>query len=151
MPREFLRALHEGIRVEASKLDTIPHLLASPSGTVDLRDGSVRAPSQSDLITRATTVQYDPKKASKDAKDWNEYVYDLVRDKETLEWLHVWAGYCITGSAREEKFCILQGPPGDGKGTFVEALAAALGPSLSAALNPDMFVERRGGGNKPWI
>jgi P4 family phage/plasmid primase-like protien len=142
----------EGIRIEASALDAVPHLLASTGGTIDLRDGSTRAPAASDLISRATTVRYEPNDPSviADALEWSAYVMDLIRDRETADWLHVWAGYCLTGSAKEEKFCILQGPPGDGKGTFVEALASALGPSLSAALNPDMFIERRGGGSKPW-
>lgn len=151
----------EGIRIEASALDAIPHLLASPGGTIDLRDGTFKSPSPSDLISRATNVRYisdgnsmsaegDRIRVQQDADEWDAYVLDLVRDRETADWLHAWAGYCLTGSAKEEKFCILQGPPGDGKGTFVEALAAALGPDLSAALNPDMFVEKRGGGAKPW-
>lgn len=142
----------ESIRVEPSAIDSHHHLLAAPDGTIDLRDGSSRSANRHDMITRATHVRYLPgdDDVEKAAAAWEAYVFDLVRDRETVNWLHAWAGYCLTGTAREEKFCILQGPPGDGKGTFVEGLAAALGPNLSAALSPDMFVEKRGGGAKPW-
>jgi putative DNA primase/helicase len=140
----------DGISIEAAKLDAVPHLLASPSGTIDLRDGSIREPDRTHLLSRATNVQYLPDKKV-DADAWAAYVLDLVGDRATADWLHVWAGYCLTGSAREEKFVVLHGPPGNGKGTFVESLAAAIGPDLSAALDPGMFVEKRGGGSqKAW-
>lgn len=50
--------LADGIRVTVDRLDTHPHLLNTPNGVVDLRDGSVRPHDPALLITKVTAAEF---------------------------------------------------------------------------------------------
>jgi putative DNA primase/helicase len=44
-----------------------------------------------------------------------------------VDFLQIWAGYCLTGLTLEQKFSFLYGPGGNGKSIFVGTLAAVMG------------------------
>lgn len=48
------------VYIPASQLDSDPHLLNCPNGTVDLRTGDIRRHDPADFITKSTRVPFDP-------------------------------------------------------------------------------------------
>jgi putative DNA primase/helicase len=49
--------------VLVSELDAAPYLLNCPNGTIDLHTGKLRPHKRSDLITKTTGVDFDPRHA----------------------------------------------------------------------------------------
>jgi putative DNA primase/helicase len=113
-----------GIPVSHEELDPDPRLLATPSGTVDLTTGKIREPSREDLITRGTSVPYDPT-AQSDL--WDSFLARIVPDEELRDFLQRACGYSGTGFATEDVLLILYGHGANGKTSFIETVAHDLG------------------------
>ena len=66
--------------------------------------------------------------SSGDCPRWKQFLDDVTAgDTELQAYLQRMAGYCLTGSTREEVFFFAYGTGGNGKTTFVETMAAVLG------------------------
>jgi putative DNA primase/helicase len=103
--------------------DADPWLLGTPAGTVDLKTGLLRSNSIGDHITRITAVA--PGGA---CPVWRATLSKICAgDAERVAYLKRLAGYCLTGSTREEKLFFLWGDGRNGKGTYIETLGGAMG------------------------
>jgi putative DNA primase/helicase len=108
---------------------------------VDLRTGRCRKGTPDDLLMRSTGIS-----PGGDCSQWNGCLRDWTRcDEELAEYLQMVAGYCLTGSVDLQQFWILHGSGEDGKSTFLETIASAMGPyagsfNLSAVLANDREV-----------
>jgi putative DNA primase/helicase len=92
---------------------------------VDLRTGELRAHNREDAITKITAVT-PPSTA--DCPLWQECLHVWTKGDNALsDFLRRLAGYCLTGSVKEEVLPIVHGPGGNGKSRFVETLRAAIG------------------------
>lgn len=100
------------------------YLLNTLSGTVDLRTGELLPHKRDDLITRITGVAYVPGASS---GKWNTFLKTVLEDDELRGFFQRALGYSATGDVREDCFFIMQGPGGNGKGTAIETITAALG------------------------
>jgi putative DNA primase/helicase len=104
--------------------DKDPWLLATPLGTMDLRHGTVRDSSPEDFITKVTTVA-----PGGDCPTWKTFLFQICdQDQSMVDYLQRIAGYCLTGSVREECIFFMHGEGGNGKGTFIETLLRLWGP-----------------------
>jgi putative DNA primase/helicase len=111
--------------------DRDPWLLATPGDTVDLRTGLLRPANPADRITKITAVA---PAASSDCPHWLVFLEETTGgDKKLIGFLQRWAGYCLTGSTREQAFCFVYGDGGNGKGTFINALTGAMGDYAKTA------------------
>jgi putative DNA primase/helicase len=127
-------ARDERLAKSASAWNSDPWLLGTPAGTVSLTTGKVKVSDPEDYITRSTAVA-----ASQTAHcpRWIDFLMEATDgDEELIRFLQQIAGYALTGSAREQSLFFIYGPGGNGKGIFVNTIAAILGSyATTAAMN----------------
>lgn len=111
--------------VRASDLDADIMALNTKSGTIDLRTGDVRAHEREDLLTKLAPVEWQ---ADAECPMWMAFL-DRVMDgnQALIAFLQRTAGYLLTGDTGEEKVFVAYGKGRNGKGVYVETIAALLG------------------------
>ena len=136
------------VRIDSKRLDCDPYLLNTPSGTLDLRTGKQRAHDRADLITRSTSVAYDP--AARDER-WERFLADSLPDPDVRAFVQRAAGFSLCGENPEEAFFFIHGPASSGKSTFVDAVKAAMGDYQKPA-DFETFLRRMNvGGPRPGL
>ncbi|MGB2714174.1 MAG: bifunctional DNA primase/polymerase, partial [Vicinamibacterales bacterium] len=108
-----------------SQWDTIPHLLGTPDGVVDLRTSELRRALPDERITMQTSATYDPEATS---ELWTRALTEIFPNDAERTWLQTALGYSTTGQMNLDKWFLPNGEKGrNGKGTILGAVAAALG------------------------
>ena len=119
--------------------DADPFLLCTPSGVVDLQTGERRATRPADYFTKQTAVS-----PGGVCFKWDEFMRWITGgDSAYIEFLQRVAGYCLTGSTREHALFFGYGTGGNGKGTWLNTIAAILADYAKVA-PIDTFTEQRG-------
>jgi putative DNA primase/helicase len=138
---KFARTCREPLAISGDELDLNRHLLACANGVLDLRTAKFREGRPEDLISRASPVEWQG--LEKPAPIWERFLLEIQReDQETVDFLHRWFGYTISGIVKEHKFMILEGPGGrNGKGTLVETISEVLGP-LAGPIQSEMLLDQ---------
>jgi len=78
------------------------------------------------FAVNALTFDHDPSAAVPDP--WLTFLEQLWGDdREQIELLQEWTGYCLTGDTRQQKMVLLVGPRRSGKGTIARVLAQLVG------------------------
>ncbi len=131
-----------GIPVRPDELDADPWLLNVKNGTIDLRTGELREHRREDLITKLAPVEYDPDAA---APAWAAFLERVLPGEELGGFIQRAVGYSLTGDTSEQSMFINHGAGNNGKSTFQEALAAALGDYAMRAPTEMLMVRRTGG------
>ncbi|MBR0901213.1 hypothetical protein JQ588_01005 [Bradyrhizobium liaoningense] len=99
-------------------------VLGTPGGTVDLKTGGLREPTQDDGITKLTTVA--PSQAP--CPRWLEFLRETTGgDTALVRFLQQWCGYGLTGDIREHALVFVYGPGGNGKSVFLNVTTSILG------------------------
>lgn len=115
-----LASAQEGIPISAADLDRDPMLFNLANGTLDLNQGKHRAARQEDYITKQSEVRYNP---SAECPVWLGFLNTIMEGNPDLTaFLQRMAGYCLTGSAAEQKLFLLYGEGSNGKSTFLNLL-----------------------------
>jgi putative DNA primase/helicase len=110
--------------VTSEQWDKDPFLLGTPSGTVNLRTGLLRASNPADGITKSTAVA--PAKNA-DCSLWMTFLREATNgDDEMMRFLQQWCGYCLTGDVSEQAFVFIYGDGGNGKGVFLNTVVDIL-------------------------
>ncbi|SAL84815.1 hypothetical protein AWB68_07452 [Caballeronia choica] len=117
--------------------DANPWLLCTPSGVVDLRDGSMRAARPEDMMTRLTGSAPD---FGGDCPRWLRFLAACIHgfdeqgkprmeldNDDMMRFLQRMCGYFLTGSTRYEFVFLLFGGGANGKTTFLRVLREVLG------------------------
>ncbi len=111
--------------------DREPHLLNTPAGTIDLRDGTTRPASPADQITKCTTAGPD---MDFHGSLWVRKLREWHGDEtDELDYHQSLAGYLCTGETREHCLPLWIGPGGDGKSVITGAYANVLGTYAGVA------------------
>jgi putative DNA primase/helicase len=127
--------------VEAGQLDADPWLFNCANGTIDLQTGELREHRRDDLLSRISSVVYNPEARS---DLWEASLERATHDKEGLaEFLQRAVGYSATGYTREDKLFFAHGPTATGKSSLLEAIKAALG-EYAATADFETFLKRHG-------
>jgi P4 family phage/plasmid primase-like protien len=130
-----------GIELEASTLDADPWVLATPSGIIDLRTGTLRAATRDDLVTRATSVPYD---SAATCPRFIRFLHEAMDgDADLCAYLVRWGGYCLTGSTAEQALGLWHGGGANGKSTLINAWAAVFG-EYAGTVAPDVLLATQG-------
>jgi putative DNA primase/helicase len=118
-------------------------LLATPSGTVELRTGRLREASREDLLTRRTAVRYDPEARP---QAWLEFLRDVCQGQEWMA-SYLWRalGYGLTGEVGEHCLFFLHGRGRNGKSTLIETVRKVLGEVALVSETDTLMSQDRGG------
>ena len=113
-----------GVAVSVGMFDRDPMLLNCSNGTLDLRNGEIRAHDPADLITKMVPVAYDPQAT---CPVWEAFVDRIMEgDRSKIEFLQRAVGYSLTGITSEQCLFVLHGPGANGKSTFMETIRELL-------------------------
>jgi putative DNA primase/helicase len=140
--RAMLELAKSELPVSPEELDANPMLLNTENGTVDLRFGALREHRREDLITKIAPVPFDPDAA---APAWEGFLERVLPSEDLREFVRRASGYSATGDTSEQVMFINHGAGNNGKSTFQEALAAALG-DYSMRAPTEMLMAKRSGG-----
>ena len=140
---EVAKAL-EGIAIAATDLDTDPMLLNVNNGTLDLKTGTLRKHSPSDLLTKLSPVDFVP---GYRCQRWEKFLDDCTEgDKSLQRFLQAFAGYCLTGLTIEEKMPIIHGAENSGKTTLLESIHTAMG-DYAATIKTELITKSKNTAN----
>lgn len=98
--------------------------LNAANGTIDLRDGELRAHKQSDMMTMVTSVDYDP---CAKCPRWEEFLERVQPDEELRLWIQRYLGYALTGDVREQCLSFFYGGGSNGKSVLIDVVLRILG------------------------
>jgi len=100
-------------------------LLATPSGTIELRTGKTRPANPADRINKITgTSPADTMTCPR----WLAFLDEATdKDDELIGFLQRWFGYCLTGDISEHALIFCYGPGGNGKGVMLNTASRILG------------------------
>lgn len=131
---------HPLIVVGVDAFDTNPWELNTPAGVVDLKTGEIRPPNVEAMHSKSTSVA--PEQGP--APTWDRFLDEVTRgDADLKRYMQKLAGYCLTGSTREQTLNFVWGPGGNGKGVFLRALDGVMA-EYAATAPMDSFSSSKG-------
>lgn len=129
------------VAVPVTALDHDAWTLNTPAGLIDLRIGALRPADPDALCTRQTAVPAD---FAGECPQWRQFLRDATGGDTSLQlYLQRLAGYCLTGSTREQQLTFIWGDGGNGKSIFLNVLAGILG-DYSRVSSMDTFTASYG-------
>lgn len=145
---------HPMLRIDEQQLDAHPHLLATSSGVVDLRAGTLRPGRPSDLISRSTNVAYLADAPT--PRRWTTFLNEVIGDDaEELDYIQRLVGLTLTGETSPQRLWLILGSGANGKSRFLTTLERLLGAgsatSLSQTAPASLMLNGRHGGATPEI
>ena len=105
--------------------DKHPNLLNCQNCAVDLETGKTynAAPEIAKFhLTQQAGANYLPNWKKNSVEIVDKFLRDILPDDDTRNFFISWLGYCLTAQVNEEKFVIMQGGGGNGKGTLTNTL-----------------------------
>jgi P4 family phage/plasmid primase-like protien len=137
-----IKLLIKSVNVDADKLDADPLLINLENGTYNVRTEKLQPHNPLDYITKIAPVMFD---ATATCDRFDKFLIEVYNgDKELIDFVLRWFGYCSTGETIEHHVVIHWGDGANGKGTLINTIAAILGdyagagaPGLLTAKNAD--------------
>jgi putative DNA primase/helicase len=127
--------------------DADPHALGTPAGTIDLRNGEIRAADPGDHITILATVV--PAPPGTPCPRWQAFLDEVTGgDRDLQRTLQQWAGISASGTTRDQRLMFIYGPGRNGKGVFIRTIAGLLGEHAVNAPR-DLFMAHAAGAQHP--
>jgi putative DNA primase/helicase len=121
----------QNLAITSQQWDQDRYLIGTPSGTVDLRTGKLKAAARQDFITKQTAV--GPSEKAKCPR-WTQFLNQVSGgDVDLIRMLHLWTGYLLTGDTKEETLVFLFGNGGNGKSVFTSVISRLLGDYATVA------------------
>jgi putative DNA primase/helicase len=140
--RAMLELSKSELPISPDELDADPWLFNAPNGTVDLRSGNLREHRREDLLTKMAGTEHHP---GATAPEWAAFLERVLPSEELRAFVQRAAGYSATGDTSEQCMFIDHGSGANGKSTFQEALASALGDYAMRAPTEMLMTKRAGG------
>jgi len=138
--RAMLELAKSEVPASPDEFDSVPWLLNTPNGTVDLQTGELREHRREDLLTKMAGADYTPTAA---APTWAATLEHALPSQELQRFFKKLAGYAFSGDVSEHILAVLYGTGANGKSTILNALLAAAGDyGMQAA--PDLLVAKKG-------
>lgn len=132
----------ERIVVTINQFDTDQHLILAGDTALNLRDGSVSVPRQTDNVTLSMGAAYQD---GAECPRWLRFIEELWPDQPDM-WTYMQraAGYCLTGSTKEHTMFLCVGDGRNGKSTLLNVLRKMLGDYAGSAAFATFDADRKG-------
>ena len=114
----------EGMSVNASQLDTEPHLLGVKNGILNLDTGELLKPDPKLLVTKRANVTFDPDAR---APRYVQFLKECIPNRDEINFKLKWSGYRMSGSTTEQLFIFDKGDGANGKTKDQECSKYVLG------------------------
>lgn len=133
-----LAAADPAISSTVGAWDNAPMCLNTAAGLLDLETGEMHGHDPARLLTQV--AEASPRGS---CPRWLRFLDRVTAgDRELQTYLQRVAGYCLTGSTREQVFFFFHGTGANGKSVFLQTLSAVLG-SYAATAAPGTFTASR--------
>ena len=122
------------------EFDTDPYIFNCSNGTLHLDTGKFTEHISSDLLTKKSSVAYEPSARS---KRWNNFISEIMsNDQERALFLQKVFGYALSGDTHHECMSILYGATTrNGKGTLCESVLKVFG-SYGCTSRPETIAQK---------
>lgn len=127
------------VQIRRNQFNQSHNKICFSNGVYDLESNSFDAADPSDLFSLSTG--YDFNSAAK-SDLWLKTISEIIPDSDTRSSLQTFLGYCLSGDVSAEKFAYFYGLGGNGKGTILRTIIAALG-DFAAVIPIDLFVSNK--------
>jgi putative DNA primase/helicase len=140
--RAMLELAKSEVPVSPDDLDARPWLLNVQNGTIDLRSRHLQPHRREDLLTKLAPVSYNPEAT---APTWTAFLERMLPNEELRAFVQRAVGYSATGDTSEQCMFINHGGGANGKSTFQETVATALGDYAMRAPTEMLLAKRTSG------
>lgn len=122
------------------EFDTDPYIFNCSNGTLHLDTGKFTEHISSDLLTKKSSVAYEP---SAHSKRWNNFISEIMsNDQERALFLQKVFGYALSGDTHHKCMSILYGATTrNGKGTLCESVLKVFG-SYGCTSRPETIAQK---------
>lgn len=122
-------------------INSNPDVIAVKNGNIDLKTGKLIPRKYNDYNTFTLDIEY---KENCHTKNMDKFMDDIMLgDKEIVEFLSTFIGYCITGHNKEQKFSVWYGDKGsNGKSVLAKLLDRTFGDYFTI-LDSEIFSNRK--------
>lgn len=109
--------------------DSLPWLLNTPAGTIDLQTGQMRPHYAGHYLTKITAAGPDGR-----CEEWLRFLDRITSgDGDLKAFLQRTVGYCLTGITREHTLFFFHGNGANGKSVFLSTISRLLGDYAKTA------------------
>ena len=126
-----VKLLQSELAADIETFDKEEYLLNFNDCTLDLRTGETHEHSREDYLTQMSPANY----SGSESELWLKTIAEVLPDADTRRYFQKFMGYCLSGSTEAEKFIVLYGSGGGGKGTVMETIAACMGKDYTVSLS----------------
>lgn len=131
------------LAIDPSVLDNSPWLFNCWNCTIDMRTGAVHPHSKDDWLTKITPISYDP---ASEAPLFKSVLHTcFAGNQELIDFVRRFAGYCMTGSTKEQCIAIWWGGGANGKSTIITPIAEVLGDYAQTTRPETLMIKKNEG------
>ncbi|MFG2358054.1 phage/plasmid primase, P4 family [Streptomyces sp. NPDC048521] len=125
-----------GVQVSGAVFDADPYKLLVGNGVVDLRTGELLPNRREFMITKGTTVDYDPRA---ECPRWEAFLkWAFKGDADLVDYVQRMVGDILIGHNDGQRVYFLYGPGGNGKSQLIDVIGGVMGDYYTVAL-PDLL------------
>ena len=136
--RELFKT-RKGITKQLGEFDSKGHYIGCKDVVVDLRKGEATESDKSFLMTKSTSIKYDP---TKECPMWLSFLDKIMLgNNEMVDFLQLLAGQMLIGEPCKDKLFILLGDGANGKSVFLDVLTDILG-DYAIQSSPDVLTDK---------
>ena len=129
-----------GLAADHSQWDNNKWILNTPSGAINLHDGSIHPANARDYATKITSCSANPGPYTETCPTWLTFMDSVCLGNQSLiDYLQRVIGYSLTGSTSEHSLFFIYGSGANGKSTFLQTIGNLLG-DYTAVASMETFV-----------
>lgn len=144
--RGRINACKEGIRLSSriftteKIFDSEKTLLNTINGVIDLKTGELLPHNREYYFTSYIPTEYKP---DADPTEFLLWLYEVLENEETIEYLQQVIGYCLTGLTTEDSLFYLHGDARAGKSLFALVISTMMGSDLAKSVDFGAFASKK--------
>jgi putative DNA primase/helicase len=129
----------QGIATLNSDYDQDKYMFNCRAGVMDLRDLSIKQPSQDLMLSKYADVEID----KREPKKFNKFMAETFKGEEDLiSYVETLFALCLTGDTSEQKIWFFVGDGNNGKSVLAETMMNVLG-DYAAKANPELILDKK--------